>query len=344
MALVNGPTFAEAIDDPESELAKLEAATPDDAALVNEVFVRLLGREPTVAELTDAQAVLAAPSDDHDQAAAAFAARVRQIEPGFDAWRKQNRPVSWTPLKPAETAASMGAQLEVQDDASIFSSGAAGKGTYKLTAPAPLERIRGLRIEALADDRLGSKGPGRAANGNFVLNEVRLFVAAAGAEPRKVKLRTAEADYNQPGYHVSGAIDGSPETGWAVGGGTGANHTAVFSLARPLRLASGQQLVLELEHQFDELHLLGRFRVSVTADEPPLMPPDFGDEIRPLLAADYDKLDAMDQARLRDFFLSRDPEYVELKRAQHLLANPRLAAVQDLAWALINSPAFLFNH
>jgi hypothetical protein len=27
-----------------------------------------------------------------------------------------------------------------------------------------------------------------------------------------------------------------------------------------------------------------------------------------------------------------------------MLVNPRLAAVQDLAWALINSPAFLFNH
>ena len=35
---------------------------------------------------------------------------------------------------------------------------------------------------------------------------------------------------------------------------------------------------------------------------------------------------------------------VDLERARRLLANPRLAAVQDLAWALINSPAFLFNH
>ena len=33
---------------------------------------------------------------------------------------------------------------------------------------------------------------------------------------------------------------------------------------------------------------------------------------------------------------------VEASRRQ--LANRRLTAVQDLAWALINSPAFLFNH
>jgi hypothetical protein len=42
--------------------------------------------------------------------------------------------------------------------------------------------------------------------------------------------------------------------------------------------------------------------------------------------------------------LQNDGEYRSLKEAEQLLANPRLAAVQDLAWALINSPAFLFNH
>jgi hypothetical protein len=33
---------------------------------------------------------------------------------------------------------------------------------------------------------------------------------------------------------------------------------------------------------------------------------------------------------------------VELSKAQ--LTTKRLTAAQDLAWALINSPAFLFNH
>ena len=45
--------------------------------------------------------------------------------------------------------------------------------------------------------------------------------------------------------------------------------------------------------------------------------------------------------------LAVDPQ---LKRLQHdvqlsseQLKNQRLTAVQDIAWALINSPAFLFN-
>ena len=43
----------------------------------------------------------------------------------------------------------------------------------------------------------------------------------------------------------------------------------------------------------------------------------------------------------------RDAKLVQLekdvKMSEGQLANQRLTAVQDLAWALINSPSFLFN-
>jgi hypothetical protein len=46
--------------------------------------------------------------------------------------------------------------------------------------------------------------------------------------------------------------------------------------------------------------------------------------------------------------ISLDPKLVQLRRDADLstkqLTNKRLTAAQDLAWALINSPAFLFNH
>ena len=42
-----------------------------------------------------------------------------------------------------------------------------------------------------------------------------------------------------------------------------------------------------------------------------------------------------------------DPKLVQLRQdvemSKQQMANPRLTAAQDLAWALINSPAFLFN-
>lgn len=46
--------------------------------------------------------------------------------------------------------------------------------------------------------------------------------------------------------------------------------------------------------------------------------------------------------------ISIDPKLIQLRRDSDLsakqLSNKRLTAAQDLAWALINSPAFLFNH
>jgi hypothetical protein len=35
---------------------------------------------------------------------------------------------------------------------------------------------------------------------------------------------------------------------------------------------------------------------------------------------------------------------LDSEQSKQQMANPRLTAAQDLAWALINSPAFLFNH
>jgi hypothetical protein len=101
---------------------------------------------------------------------------------------------------------------------------------------------------------------------------------------------------------------------------------------------------VELDHQYDAQHLLGRFRFSATGDEPPLLRPEPPAELRPLLAADSDTLSAAELQRVREYYFSVDSDYRDLKHANELLANPRLAAVQDLAWALINSPAFLFNH
>jgi hypothetical protein len=72
--------------------------------------------------------------------------------------------------------------------------------------------------------------------------------------------------------------------------------------------------------------------------------------MRPELPAQYRGLVAArtlsdaEGDKLRAYYRSLDADYRQLEEASRLLANPRLAAVQDLAWALINTPAFLFNH
>ncbi|HEX6962251.1 MAG TPA: DUF1553 domain-containing protein, partial [Lacipirellula sp.] len=345
MALLNGPAFAQAINNPDSELAKLEAATADDGALVDEVFLRVLNRAPTAEERAAGVEMLQTPSKASAAIADALQARTDALAAGFDQWRIENRPVRWQTLEPLEAASSVGAQLEVQSDGSIFSSGATGQGTYTVRAEAPAQPIRGLRIEALADDRLPAKGPGRAPNGNFVLSRLRVFASPVDKpdERRKLKIVEAQADFNQPGYHVSGAIDGKPETGWAIMGGVGQNRTAVFRFSRPLTPEEGTRLIVELDQQYpDGAHMLGRFRISATDEEPPLFRNEHPPQWRALLAAR--RLSDAEAQKLLDYYLSLDAEYRELQATQRLVADPRLMAVQDLAWALINSPAFLFNH
>ena len=51
MALVSGPTLGDAIADPSNELTKLVAAQSDDAKLIDELFLRILNRPATPAEI-----------------------------------------------------------------------------------------------------------------------------------------------------------------------------------------------------------------------------------------------------------------------------------------------------
>ena len=70
-------------------------------------------------------------------------------------------------------------------------------------------------------------------------------------------------------------------------------------------------------------------------------------ELKTILAIESSKRVAEQQAKLITYFRSIDPELKKLSAAldsQKSMSDPRLIGVQDLAWVLINSPEFLFNH
>jgi hypothetical protein len=110
----------------------------------------------------------------------------------------------------------------------------------------------------------------------------------------------------------------------------------------------GSLLTFELVQKFqDGKHLLGRFRLSVTDSPTPFGGEKLPAEIAAVLAVAAEQRTAEQKTALANYFRGRDAGFQELnaavQRSTESLKNRRLLGVQDLAWALINNPAFLFN-
>ena len=85
-----------------------------------------------------------------------------------------NLATRWEPLEFSKMNATFGAELKQAADGSVFASGKNGRGNYDLEGAFQGKAITGIRIEALTDERLPKKGPGRADDGNFVLSEFKV--------------------------------------------------------------------------------------------------------------------------------------------------------------------------
>ncbi len=454
MALVSGPTLADALADPASELSKLVSNQTDDTKLINELFFRILNRPATADETATCRKDMQGVDDDHRRMAedlgkremefavkrpvlererqaaiasaqAALAAYEKERAPkaaererqkaettakleadlrAFEltalvqkiaAWEKEKAPAivnRWVVLDPKTTRATNRSILTKQPDGSIVVTGPNRNGIVTVVAETDLTAITGLRLEVLTDSRFPNKGPGRASDGNFVLNELEMTVVPK-ADPKQakpVKLEKPMSDYNQDNLDIAKAVDGSandPGNGWAVAPATGVTHWATFETHEPIGTAGGSVLTIKLHHKFADQWTLGRFRISVTRSGKPVglsLPEDFrailaiAPEVRTEAAKNVliayfravdpelrNKLAAVNATRAP---LPTDPKLTELREQLEFAQRPiqpdgvllslrhdlemsvqqaaarRLTAAQDIAWALINSPAFLFNH
>ena len=78
----------------------------------------------------------------------------------------------WAILSPSRSRASGKALLTKEPDGSIVGLGRQHEWDGHDRRRDRADRHHGLRLEVLPDSRLPSKGPGRASDGNFVLNEI----------------------------------------------------------------------------------------------------------------------------------------------------------------------------
>jgi hypothetical protein len=222
--------------------------------------------------------------------------------------------VHWRPLADLQISAEQGSQLEVQPDASFLAKGdRPDRDVYTIVGDTSLPRVSALRIDFLTDDSLPHQGPGRHENGNLHLNELQLSQVVAPDSEQRLELNDPRADFNQEGWSVSAAIDGSEDSAWGIHPQVGKPHHATFSLQSPLTRVentSGEtpplafKVVLRQTH--GRGHLIGRFRISVTDAALPL-PTDettLPDDIRAILAAERSARTPQQQATLSHFVLS----------------------------------------
>jgi hypothetical protein len=196
--------------------------------------------------------------------------------------------VDWTVLDPIEMRSNGGASITKLDNGSLLVGGKLPeRDTYTIIAEVPAALaatgVTAVRLETLTHDSLPHRGPGLAANGNFVLSEFRVAATSApsphrgdgqgegsAADTTPIAIAVATADHSQDKYPVAAAIDGKPNTGWAINvpgqlpaGGLNVNRTAEFTFNEDLKCDSTLRLVITLEHT-QAHYALGRFRISVT--------------------------------------------------------------------------------
>ena len=369
LAMVSGPVIGDAVQDATGRLARMTVAEKDDRKVVTEIYLSVMNRFPTNAELEEGVHALSATVADHGKLTdefnarkAAFESYAKTLDAKQTAWEvemKNQKPTTWTvagvqnavsKLGQNPGASKVGSTLTGLKDGSILVSGKNDVAdlvtvTTRIDLDGP---ITAVRLEALTDSSLPGKGPGRA--GNFVLSEFKANAKAVSgtgdaAKPKALKFVRPEATFSQDGFPVANAIDNNNATGWAVFPQAGRDHAALFRVQQGPNAKDGILVTFTLEQRYGQNHTLGRFRISATADKAPRLTSPISPELLMLLDQPVAKRTDAQRKDLRARYLAQDVEYQKLNAA---IAVPpptdaRVLGTQDLVWALLNSPGFLFN-
>jgi hypothetical protein len=351
MKLINGPTISEALTDPNSELTKLVASEPDDAKVIEQIFLRFLARKPTEKEVRLATEAFSTTADNMEKLKAELAAYEAELDKKQVAWEAGfGANVQWSPVEVTSTQSTAGATFKKLEDGSLLVEGNRNRDLYTIQFKTSLANITGLRLEALPDDSLPKKGPGRADDGNFVVNTLRATIApvADAAQAKPVEFTESTGNFSQANYPVSSLVSAQPQNGWAIAPRFGQPNVAYIACKTPVGGAEGTIWTVQLDQQFaSNQHSLGRFRLSVTTSPGPVRYQELPADLMAIVQKPGTERSAEEKSKLAAHFRKDDLEYTQLAErvriAEGLAGNKRLVGAQDLAWALINSPAFLFN-
>jgi hypothetical protein len=357
--LINGPVLGDAIRDPNNRIARLLQANKDNRKVIEELYLAILCRLPTDRELDLGLKALEAGKADfeaqqaeHKKRADALANYEKTVPAKAEAYEKSlGRQTEWVPVEVLEANADGGIKLNKLDDGAILAGGPLPNvATYTLKLKVPHANVTGLRLEALTDDALPSKGPGRPPNGNFVLTGFKVQARPFGStDPLKpVKLVNPQATFTQASFNIANTLNGQNNNGWAIAPELGKPQTATFEFEAPQGNDKGVELLVVMDQKYAAAvqHLLGKFRLTATISPRPFT-------LKPLPAPLAQALNTPKEQRtpeqvtlLLNTYRATDTELARLQREAADVPSPvddRQPGAQDLAWALINTKAFLFN-
>jgi mono/diheme cytochrome c family protein len=285
---------------------------------------------------------------------APFAAALQKFEneqlPGrLAVWEKESGVAAvaapWIVLEPQSQKSEGGATLTKLADGSILAGGPNPQfDAYTFVVPVRETGITAVRVEALADPSLVKGGPGRAANGNFDLTDLRVMIApqknpagSAEAVPAKVPLKNPRATFEQSGLAIAAAIDDNDKSGWAIDPQFGKDHAAAFELETPAGFEGGSIFTFTLVFKGNDKHNFGRTRLSLSTAKQPveLNARGLPQPILEALALPPDKRSAEQRTALLKWYATQDAEWLKLNTAaqEHLAKAPR----PNLAKAMISS-------
>ncbi len=241
----------------------------------------------------------------------------------------------WEVAEVTQAKSKEDATLAVQADGAVLASGKNGKfDTYTITARSSSKKIAAVRLEALAHPSMVKGGPGRAANGNFALSDVKVVAKPKAGGTVALKLKNPRATFEQKGLPVAATIDGDAKSAWAVDPQFGKDHAAVYDLDPPLTCDGGAELTFTLAFNNNDGHNLGRVRLSVASEPPPpdLLAPGMPAKAFAALVKPAPKRSPEEVKAVLHWYRTRDAGWQRLERArlEHLQKAPKAATVKAL--------------
>ena len=110
--LINGPTIADAINEPNNSLTQFVASEKDDGRLIDEIFMRVLNRPPKPAEIAAGTHTLRSFDDDHGKLVAQLAEYEKTLPAKQAEWEKNaTASITWVPLEVQTAKSAVGGTL-----------------------------------------------------------------------------------------------------------------------------------------------------------------------------------------------------------------------------------------